>query len=146
MLVTTTRFGNVEMRADDVLLFPNGLLGMEDSRHWVLLADAHNEALGWLQSLTKPELAFAVVSPRRFVSDFQLRVARAELASLALDDLKQAQVLVIVGKGDRGMTLNLRAPLVINESRRVGRQVIANNELPIQYELNTEPVRLRKTA
>ena len=67
MRVNTTRFGRLEIQADDVLLFPNGVLGLEDCRHWVLLADAENEALGWLQSISRPEIAMAVVSPRRFV-------------------------------------------------------------------------------
>lgn len=146
MLVLTSRFGRVEMRAEDVLLFPTGLLGMESCRHWVLLADANNEALGWLQSLTQADLAFAVVSPRRFVPDYQLRVSRSELLPLALDDLRQAQVLVIVGKNERGMTLNLRAPIVINEERKVARQVIANNDVPVQFELGGEPVKLRMSA
>lgn len=146
MNVLTTRFGRVEMRAEDVLLFPNGLLGMEDSRHWVLLADAQNDALGWLQSLTRAEVAFAVVSPRRFVPDYQLRVSRGELLPLALDDVSQAQVLAIVGKNERGITLNLRAPVVINEERRIGRQMIANNDLPVQYEVTREPQRLRMSA
>lgn len=146
MQVQTTRFGTVEMRAEDVLLFPNGLLGMEDCRHWVLLADAQNDALGWLQSLTRAEVALAVVSPRRYVPEYQLRVSRGELVPLALEDLKQAQVLAILGKNERGITLNLRAPVVINEERRIGRQVIANNDLPVQYELTPEPVRLRMTA
>ncbi len=63
-----------------------------------------------------------------------------------MEDLKQAQVLAILGKNERGITLNLRAPVVINEERRIGRQVISNNDLPVQYELTPEPVRLRMTA
>jgi flagellar assembly factor FliW len=145
MLVTTSRFGRVDMRPDDVLLFPNGVLGLEDCRHWVLLADAHNEALGWLQSLTRQDVAFAVVSPRRYISDFQLRVSRSELTILSLEDLNSAQVLAIVGKNEEGITLNLRAPLVINEERRIGRQVIASNELPVQFSLAPEQ-KLRKSA
>jgi flagellar assembly factor FliW len=146
MEVVTTRFGRVEMRAEDVILFPNGMLGLETCRHWVLFADASNELLGWLQSLTRAELAFAVVNPRSFVPDFQLRVPRSELLPLALEDVKQAQVLSIVGKNENGVTLNLRAPLVVNEERRIGRQVIVNNDLPVQYELASEPVRMRKSA
>jgi flagellar assembly factor FliW len=146
MEVLTSRFGRVEMRAEDVILFPNGLLGMEDCRHWVLFADASNELLGWLQSLSRADLAFAVVSPRSFVPDFQLRVARSELMPLALDDVQQAQVLAIVGKNERGITLNLRAPLVINEERRIGRQVITNNDAPIQYELASDSTPMRKVA
>ncbi len=110
------------------------------------MADAQNDALGWLQSLTRAEVALAVVSPRRYVPDYQLRVSRGELVPLALEDLEQAQVLAILGKNESGITLNLRAPVVINEERRIGRQVISNNDLPVQYELTPEPVRLRMTA
>jgi flagellar assembly factor FliW len=146
MRVNTTRFGRLEVEADDVLLFPNGVLGLEDCRHWVLLADAENEALGWLQSISRGEIALAVVSPRRFVPDYQLRVAKSEMSPLALDDLEQAQVLLIVGKNQYGATLNLKAPIVINIDRRLGRQVIANGEQPVQYQLTDGTTALRKSA
>jgi flagellar assembly factor FliW len=146
MRVNTTRFGRLEVQADDVLLFSNGVLGLEDCRHWVLLADAENEALGWLQCVSRPEIALAVVSPRRFVADYQLRVARCEINPLELDDLEHAQVLLIVGKNQYGATLNLKAPLVINIDRRLGRQVIANGEQPVQYQLTDGTSALRKSA
>jgi flagellar assembly factor FliW len=146
MKLDTTRFGQVEMEPDDLLHFPAGLMGMEHCRHWVLLADAENEALGWLQSTSQPELALAVVSPRRFVSDYQVRVSRGELTPLELLDVREAQVLAVVGKNERGITLNLKAPLVINLERRLGRQVITNGDLPLQYPLPAEPMPLRKSA
>jgi flagellar assembly factor FliW len=102
-----------------------------------LLADADNDALGWLQSTARREIALAVVSPRRFVTGYQLRVAKSELAPLELAELRQAQVLVVVGKSETSITLNLKAPLVINLPRRQGRQVVANNDYPVQYELSS---------
>jgi flagellar assembly factor FliW len=63
-----------------------------------------------------------------------------------LTDVREAQVLAIVGKNDRGITLNLKAPLVINLERRLGRQVITNGDLPLQYPLSAEPMPLRKSA
>jgi flagellar assembly factor FliW len=146
MKVNTTRFGRLELEADDVLLFPNGVLGLEHCRHWVLLADAQNEALGWLQSISRPEIALAVVCPRRFVPDYQLRVSKSEMNPLELDDLAQAQVLLIVGKNQYGVTLNLKAPLVINIDRRLGRQVMANGDHPVQYQLTDGTTALRKSA
>jgi flagellar assembly factor FliW len=146
MKLDTTRFGSVEMQPDDLIHFPSGLMGMEYARHWVLLADAENEALGWLQSTSQPELALAVVSPRRFVPDYQVRVSRGELTPLELSEVKEAQVLAVVGKNDRGITMNLKAPLVINLERRLGRQVITNGEQPLQYPLAPEPMPLRKSA
>jgi flagellar assembly factor FliW len=146
MHIRTTRFGPLEIEADDVIHFPAGLLGLEDCRPWVLLADAQNDALGWLQSTTRPEMALAVVSPRRFVPDYQFRVFRSELNSLELGDVKSAQVLVIVGKNEHTITLNLKAPVVINLERRLGRQVVANGDHSVQFELTTTPAPLKKSA
>jgi len=146
MKIETTRFGAVEIEPQDVLDFPSGLLGLEDCRQWVLLADTENDALGWLQCATHAEYALAVVCPRRFVPDYQVRISRGELTPLLLPDVREAQVLAIVGKGDRGITLNLKAPVVINLERRVGRQVITNGDMPVAYELASQAAPLRKSA
>jgi flagellar assembly factor FliW len=146
MQIHTTRFGTVEIEADDIINFPNGMLGLESCRHWVLLADAENDALGWLQSTALADVALAVVSPRRFQAEYQVRVSRSELAPLALKEVKDAKVLVIVGKSERGITLNLKAPLVINISERVGRQVVSNGDHPVQFELSVESTPLKKIA
>lgn len=145
MHIRTTRFGTLEIESSDVLSFPAGLLGLEDCRQWVLLADAQNDALGWLQSLSRPDVALAVVSPRRFLADYQFRVFRSELAPLGLARVQEAHVLVIVSRNERGITLNLKAPIVIHLERRLGRQLVANGELPLQYEL-TPPPALKKSA
>ena len=55
-------------------------------------------------------------------------------------------MLVVVSKNERSITLNLKAPLVINLDRRLGRQIVANNDYSVQYELSGEPTLLKKTA
>src|SRR5207248_5198087 len=85
MEITTTRFGSVAIEPDDVIFFPTGILGLDGCLHWVLLADAQSDTLGWLQSTTHCDVALAVVSPRRFVPDYQVRIARGELAPLAIE-------------------------------------------------------------
>jgi flagellar assembly factor FliW len=146
MKIDSDRFGCIEIEPGDLLHFPSGLMGLEDCRDWVLLADAENDALGWLQNSSHPDIALAVVYPRRFVPDYQIRIARGELTPLELVDIREAQVLAIVGKNDQGITLNLKAPLVINLHRRLGRQVIANGDYPLQYSLESQPAVYRKTA
>ncbi|MGD9724192.1 MAG: flagellar assembly protein FliW [Pirellulales bacterium] len=135
MELHTTRFGTVSVEPNDVILFPTGLLGLDDCQHWVLLVDAQNESLGWLQSTTHSDVALAVVSPRRFVPHYDVRVPASELTPLALGSASDAHVLVVVGSDDEGITLNLKAPLVINLRRRLGRQVVHNHDLPLRYEL-----------
>jgi flagellar assembly factor FliW len=142
----TTRFGRIDVAAGDVIRFPSGLPGLEDCREWALLADAGNDALGWLQSTTRPDVAVAVVSPRRFVPDYQVRIPRSELVPLDIVDIRAAQVVVVVGRTGTTLTLNLKAPIVINLEARTGRQVVASGELPMQYQLTTERPPLKKSA
>ncbi len=75
MNVTTSRFGRIAVEPCDVIQFPAGMLGLEDCRRWMLLADTQNDALAWMQCVERPAVALAVVSPRRFVPDYQLRIA-----------------------------------------------------------------------
>jgi flagellar assembly factor FliW len=146
--INTTRFGRLNVDSSELLSFPLGVMGLEDCQEWTLLADAENDAVGWLQSTTRCDVALAVVSPRRFVAGYQARISRSELAPLDLDDVRQAQVLVVVGKNERGITLNLKAPLVINLQRRRGRQIVVNGDQPIQYQLGAaaQPQPRLKTA
>jgi flagellar assembly factor FliW len=137
MEITTSRFGALQVLPSDILLFEQGLIGLRSCRRWVVLADAYTAALGWLQSVDEPETALGVVSPRRFVADYQLRVARQDVAPLQLASPRDAQVVVIVSRHAEGLALNLRAPLVINVEGRRGRQVIAKDPLPVRLVLPT---------
>jgi len=120
------------------------LIGMEDCRRWVLLGDAENSALAWLQSVDRAEVALGVVSPRRFVPEYQVRVAKREIAPLGLEDPSEAQVLVIVSHANGSLVLNLKAPLVIHLSAQLGRQIVARDDHAVQHRL--EGTGRRKTA
>ena len=144
MNIATTRFGKLTIDEGDVLTFVDGLIGMEDCRRWVLLGDAENSALAWLQSVDRAEVALGVVSPRRFVPDYQVRVAKREIAPLGLENPAEAQVLVIVSQANGSLVLNLKAPLVVHLSAQLGRQIVARDDHAVQYRL--EGAGRRKTA
>lgn len=136
MDITTTRFGSVTIDEEDVLTFVDGLIGMEECRRWALLADAQNTALGWLQSIERPEVALAVVCPRRFVPEYRARVARRDVEPLGLSDAEGAHVLTIVNQAGDSLALNLKAPLVIHVAARLGRQIVAKDNHSVQHLLS----------
>jgi len=155
MDIITTRFGTLSVDPQDELIFESGLIGLEHCRRWVVLTDTKNPTLGWLQSLDEGHIALGVVSPRRFVPDYQLRADRADLQTLQLATARDAEVVVIAsrqangqqaGGQEGGLTLNLRAPLVINVERRRGCQVIAKDDLPVQFPLSIPSIPLKRTA
>ena len=149
MHISTRHFGSVEIDADDILLFPRGIVAFEDCRHWVLLSDEENSALAWLQSISRGDVALPVVSPRRFAPEYAVHVVRGQLAPLEFSQFDHAYVLTVVSQSDGDLTLNLKAPLIINLDRRLGRQVITADEQPVALPLPVaplQPVLLRKSA
>jgi len=146
MWIATTRFGPIQFEPEDVIQFPEGILGLPCCRDWLLLADVRNQSLAWLQSVDRPEVALCVVSPRRFVPNYQVRLSRRELDPLKLQDVQSAEVLVIVSRSGGYITLNLKAPLILNLSGGLGRQVICYGDQPIQYVAASLTPALRKSA
>ena len=69
-----------------------------------------------------------------------------QVDKLQLTAVEEAYVLGIVGRDEDALTLNLRAPVVINLDRRIGCQFITLDDQPTQYELATLPINLRRSA
>ncbi len=131
-----TRFGTLTYDPSrHVLEFPRGLIGFPMCRRWLLLGDRHTDALAWLQSVDCPEVALAVVCPRRFVPDFQLRVSRQDLEPLAWTPSDPVQVLVILTRRGETLALNLKAPVVLSLRSGRGVQVIQSGQWPLAYPL-----------
>ncbi|MBI1248298.1 hypothetical protein GC197_10730 [bacterium] len=146
MEIQTTRFGKLNIREDEAIVFTSGLIGFDNRTKWAILADAKNESVGWLQSLEDPGLAFAVVSPRRYIPSYKVRISPEQATSLKIDAGMETFVLVVVSKENDLITVNLRAPLLINLSLQLGRQVITTDEQPLRHVIATETIPLRRSA
>ncbi len=146
MQISTTRFGTLAVDVDDLLHFPHGVIGFEDCRHWILLADPNSTAVGWLQSADRPATALAVVSPRRFTDDYRIRVGQSQLTPLALAERDRLYSLCVVSKQNGDCVMNLRAPILINLDRRLGCQVVTTDEQPLQAAMTNPSAQLRKSA
>jgi flagellar assembly factor FliW len=141
MRIHTQRFGNLQLNADQLFLFPQGLIGMETLRQWALLPDPDNPLVAWLQSASRGDRAIAVISPRAFFDDYRIQVTRRELASLHMKLGAELYVLTAVSGHVGRLTTNLRSPMLLNLHRRLGCQVITSDDQPIQ-----KPLPLAKTS
>ena len=146
MELNTSRFGKLNIDTEAILLFPDGIVGFSGHRHWVLLREGKSATFGWLQSMTDPELAFAVVTPSSYVSDYELRFRRDEVSTLPWAATDETLVLAIVSRNDDLLTINLKAPVLINLDRCIGRQLLTCDDQPLQYVLPNQESPLRKSA
>jgi len=136
MNLETTRFGTVEIEENRVITFPTGLLGFSSYTEFVLLQPDEQGVFFWLQSTEAPDLAFVVTDPSLWLPDFQANIRKDQMEELGLDQLSDAQVLVIVNKRDDLLTSNLQGPLVINVEGRTGMQlVLADKRWSTRHEL-----------
>lgn len=133
--VQTSRFGHVQCQDEDLILFPEGILGFADLRKFVLLDDPSDEIFAWLQSCEIPQIAFPVLEPELFTPNYQLNLTKHDLESL---DLKKAVgirsfAIITVPEDATQMTANVKAPIVINIEKRSARQIVLqDNNLAIR--------------
>ena len=128
--VNTTRFSEIEVKEDDVITLPAGLIGFPELKKYVLLDhDKEESPFKWLQSLDDPAIAFVLINPLLFRPDYVVEVNEAEILELELSSEEDAVISVIITmpNNPQNMTANLKAPLVFNLKNRKGRQVILNN-------------------
>lgn len=135
MRIATQRFGNLSLNPDQLFLFPQGLIGMESLRQWALLPDPDNASVAWLQSATRGDRALALISPRAFFNEYRVFVSRRELAGLHLTPGAEIYVMTTVAGHVGKLTTNLKSPLLLNLSRRLGCQVISNEERSVRQPL-----------
>ena len=146
MRIDTQRFGTIHLKADQLFLFSQGLIGMESLRHWALLPDFENPSVAWLQSASRGDRAIALISPRAFFEDYRVRVSRRELAGLQLKPNAEVYVMTTVSGHVGKLTTNLRSPILINLSRRLGCQVITDDAQSIQQSLPIAPPNARTAS
>jgi flagellar assembly factor FliW len=134
----TTRFGAVEVPDKDVLFFSLGVLGFPEVRRYVMLDHDRNTPLKWLQAVDKPELAFPMVPATDLVEDYHITVSPDDLAALAMestDELLAFVILTIPNGAPERTTANLKAPIVMNPTTHLARQVLVEQDYPIRYPL-----------
>lgn len=127
--VKTTRFGELEVKNNDVIELPSGLVGFPELKKYVLLDHDKESPFKWLQSLDDGAIAFVLINPLLFKPDYTVEVTEAEVSDLDLKSEEDAviSVIITIPNNPQNMTANLKAPLVFNLKNRSGKQLILSN-------------------
>ena len=140
-LIVDSRFGSLAISRNSILDFPHGLLGFGDFHSFGIadLSDPRYAQFKVLQCLEDHQLAFLVLplDPNTgFIDRADLDIACDSLV-VALDDLV-ILLVVTVRKAEQGagVTANLRAPLLIDGTTRIGNQYVLSSErYPVRFQI-----------
>jgi len=124
--VTTRYFGDIEVEESKILLFPWGIPGFEHLHRFLLLED---RGFFWLQSVDDPDIVFAVCDPFVCFPGYEVEIPSPECEALGITKSDEVIVLAIMSvRSPQEIGVNLLAPLVINCTLKMGKQIILEDE------------------
>ncbi len=137
MRLETTRFGTLDVDPNQIITFTQPILGFQEYRRYILLPGPSAQ-LTWLQSTDSGELAFILIDPRSVMPGYEVDLRPQELAELAVASPAELLVytLVVVPHDPAQIRTNMRAPVLISQKHRLGKQtILERSNYPIQFYL-----------
>jgi flagellar assembly factor FliW len=120
-----SRFGEIEYDPAATLRFPEGLIGFEELREFIVMPNIKEGPLFWVQSIEAPEVAFVLTDPTNFFLDYQVLPDPRERARLGIGEDEETYVLAVVTvHRDKSVTLNLQAPILFSPATNQALQTI----------------------
>lgn len=132
MIVTSTRFGSLDIPDERAIDFGPGILGFPASQRYVLVEIEDDEDYFWIQSVEIDDVAFLCIRPWDFFPDYELDVPDDVQEQIELHDPVDSEVFLLLTTHHENdelidITANLLGPIILNSSNRKARQVVLNN-------------------
>jgi len=132
MLLKTKHFGEIEIDENKIVTFSEGIPGFDDLKRFIVLYDGDETSpFRWLQCVDDGKLAFAVINPFMILADYDIEISEDIVESLNIGSADNAMVLsiVVVTEDPKKMTMNLKAPIIINTKNNSGMQVVLDTDM-----------------
>ncbi len=123
-------FKNLVYSNDDVITFPSGIPGFEGCRKFVLASIAEYSPFEWLVGIEDPPVRFAIINPMLFRPDYQPAMIRKQFDDIDIEQPHDVLLysIVTIRENPLESTANLVGPVIINKRKRIGKQVIIDDE------------------
>ena len=137
MKVKTRICGEIEVNEDKIVNMLGGLIGFETLKQFILInEDDDKKGVMWLQSLEDGDLALPTMDPSIVKATYSPTISEDLLKGLGDFDKDEYLILVTltVPKKIEDMSVNLKAPIIINIESMKGIQVIVDDEdCPVKF-------------
>ena len=134
MELKTTFHGTREYLEEDVILFSKGLPGLEYLKKFILFDAEKDSVFSILQSVEDPGIGLVVMSPFCKIKEYEFNLDDEVSERLKIQKSEDVLVLntVTLNSKVENITINLRAPIIINFRTKLGEQIILNDD---RYEI-----------
>ncbi|MFO1444419.1 flagellar assembly protein FliW [Bacillus sp. Bva_UNVM-123] len=129
MKIKTKYHGEVEINETEIVHFPQGIPSFLDEQQFYIMPFADDSSFFIMQSVKTPALAFVVVSPFDFFQNYSINLSDPIIEALEIEKQEDVVVFAIltIAEPFQNTTANLQGPIVINEAKKFGKQVILSD-------------------
>jgi flagellar assembly factor FliW len=137
-------FGKINYVKENIIYFEEGLIGIPDKKNFILIEKENFKPFSYLQCVDDGSFILVVINPILVIKDYKFEIYKDDLASVGLteNDTDNLSLLGIVIMADKieNVTVNLRAPIIININTKHAKQVILqNNDYSVEEPLIQNP-------
>jgi len=131
--ITSRTLGALEVPAAEIIRATTPIPPFPAASRYALIGHVNDDGatdtlVHWLQALDEPFHAFVMIDPWHVDGDYAPEISDADAAELELSSPAQARLYAMARVDSSGevpqMTINLRAPVVINIERGLLKQVV----------------------
>jgi len=127
MRIKNLQFGEIEFDENMIIEFKEGIIGFENLKKFILI-NAEDDLFYWLTSVDEPEIVFPLFGIRVIMEEDYPQEKNCEPFGIVKLNQDPAKV-----------TINLKAPVYIDQNEKSGFQRILDDEkYPINYALFKE--------
>ena len=139
MQIQTKHLGEIEVNDKDIIQFKHGLPGFPEYKQFIVVGFDGGVPFAMLQSTEEVEVGFVVAYPFAFKQDYAFDLSEEDKEELAIADQDEVITYAVVTLKEtlETSTINLLAPVVINITKKLGKQIVLRdqNAYPLQYKL-----------
>ena len=132
MEINTELFGKIQIDEDAIIDFETGLPGFTEAKRFTLVEDKEHltGVFCCLQSVDDPALAFTLLDIFSVMPEYNPLVDKREISDIGEYEKEDLDIYNILCMADNivDVTVNLKAPIVVNVKTKKGKQVIVDNE------------------
>ncbi len=129
MRIHTVNFGEIEVPEDKVIKFKEGVPGFPHIHRFTALEFEDLKPFQYLQALDDPPIALLVVNPFLIDPEYKFQLSSSDMEDIQARNPEEVAVFAVatIPEDPERATINLMAPIMINDRERCGKQVILHD-------------------
>lgn len=122
--------GTIVYEEDEIITFEKGVPGFQDLKNFVIKEVGEDSPFSILQSIEDKEIGFILISPFLVNDKYEINLSKEIINNLKIKSPDEVLLysIVTLNSNMKGITANLKAPIIINLDTKKAEQYIIDKD------------------